>query len=101
MAHRSRWHGLNCEFAKLYQKGEYEEAEEMVQELIRIGERTFEREQPELATSLNNIGELYKARGDYQKAVIFRENSREHNIIHPGYTTKLPRSDGFLHEHSQ
>jgi tetratricopeptide (TPR) repeat protein len=45
----------------LYQQGQYSEA-------TKVAEETFEPDDPDVATSLNNLAELYYAQGGYAEA---------------------------------
>ena len=48
--------------------GDYAKAEPLFQEALRIRQKFLGPEHPETATSLHNLGELYKAMGEYAKA---------------------------------
>ena len=53
---------------ELYEQGKYEEAIPLAEKLVVLTKKVKGEEDPETATSLNNLAELYKAMGDYAKA---------------------------------
>ena len=59
---------LNQQALQLYNEGKYSEAIPLVQRAIAIGEKVLEREHPAVATSLNNLAQLYQAQGNYTQA---------------------------------
>ena len=59
---------LNQRIPKLYQQGKYEEAIPLAEKLVVLTRRAKGEEDPDTATSLNNLAELYQAMGDYAKA---------------------------------
>lgn len=52
----------------LKKQGRYEEAESFYQQALRIRERWHDTNHPEVANSLNNLAELYKAQQKYEQA---------------------------------
>jgi tetratricopeptide (TPR) repeat protein len=59
---------LNQQVLKLYQERKYQEAVPIAERLLAIRKRALGSEDPDTATSLNNLGALYVAMGDYPKA---------------------------------
>ena len=60
---------LNNFLAWLYQgQGRYAEAESLYKQSLVIFEKALGPEHPDVAQSLNNLGELYRAQGKYSKA---------------------------------
>ena len=52
----------------LYQQGQYSEAAEAAEEALKVAEKTFEPDHPDVALSLNILGELYYVQGKYAEA---------------------------------
>ncbi len=67
-AQQGRWEELNVRVRSLYQQGKYSEGIPAAQEALRVAEATFGPEQVNVATSLNNLAELYNAQGKYAQA---------------------------------
>ncbi|MCV3215450.1 tetratricopeptide repeat protein [Plectonema radiosum NIES-515] len=59
---------LNKQVIELYNAGKYNEAIAPAERAIEISEKVLGKEHPDVATTLNNLAELYKAQGRYQKA---------------------------------
>src|SRR3972149_4631639 len=64
----SLWNELNAKFTKLYQQGQYAEALMVAEEAVKVAEKTFGKDHPNTATSLNNLAKLYYAQGKYDEA---------------------------------
>ena len=64
----SIWNELNTKCTKLYQQGQYPEAQKISEEAIEVAETTFGKDHPNTATSLNNLAELYRTQGKYAEA---------------------------------
>jgi CHAT domain-containing protein/Tfp pilus assembly protein PilF len=67
-AQQARWKELNTRVQDLYRQGKYAEATSVAQEALRVAGATFGPEHPDLARSLNNLAELYRAQGKYAEA---------------------------------
>ena len=52
---------------KAYERGDYAEAETQIKAAVKNAEG-FEPEHPQLATSLNNLAEIYRTQGRYAEA---------------------------------
>lgn len=59
---------LHQQVIKLYREGRYKEAIPIAEQALAIREKSLGPEHPDVATSLNNLAELYRALGDYPKA---------------------------------
>ncbi|MGI8503605.1 MAG: tetratricopeptide repeat protein [Hassallia sp.] len=59
---------LNKQVIELYNAGKYSEAIAPAERSVGISEKVLGKEHPDVATSLNNLAELYKAQGIYEKA---------------------------------
>jgi CHAT domain-containing protein/Tfp pilus assembly protein PilF len=68
LAQQERWKELNDRTAELFQQGKYAEAIGVGEEAVRVAEATFGPDYPYVATSLTNLGVLYKTVGDYVRA---------------------------------
>ena len=61
------WHELIGKANTLYQQRRYREAENIYKEAIKVAEDTFGSDHPNVATSLNNLAELYISKGNYSE----------------------------------
>lgn len=61
------WDILNQDVVDLYQAGKCDRARPIAQKALAVAERTFDSDHPNVATSLNNLAELYGQRDDYVK----------------------------------
>jgi len=59
---------LNADVKRLYREGKYAEATQIVIRLLANLEKTLGPEHPQVATSLNDLAELYRAQGRYSEA---------------------------------
>src|SRR6202035_3108035 len=59
---------LNQQVQTLFEQGKYQEAVPLAEKAVEIATRVRGPEDPETATSLNNLAELYQAMGQYAKA---------------------------------
>ena len=59
---------LNQQVQTLYQQGKYQEAIPLAEKAVELAKRVYGPEQPNTATSLNNLALLYWATGEYAKA---------------------------------
>jgi tetratricopeptide (TPR) repeat protein len=62
------WDTLNREAMDLYRAGKYDRAVVVAQKALQVAEQNVGPDHPDVATSLNNLGELYRTQGDYAKA---------------------------------
>ncbi len=66
-AQGGQWNTLNAAGIEAYQRGGYAEAEKHLAAALKEAEG-FGPQDPRLATSLNNLAELYRAQGRYAEA---------------------------------
>src|SRR6266853_439444 len=59
---------LDARVAELYEEGKYAEAIPWAQEAIRMAEKSLGPDHPEVAASLNNLAEIYRALGKFTEA---------------------------------
>jgi tetratricopeptide (TPR) repeat protein len=59
---------LHQQVTKLYQQGKYAEAIPLAQRELAIRKQLHGENHPDVATSLNNLAELYRAQGRYTEA---------------------------------
>src|SRR5258705_5809012 len=62
------WKKIKHEVMSLYGQGRYQRAVVVAKEALRIAEQTHGPDHPNVATSLNNLAELYQAQGQYVQA---------------------------------
>jgi tetratricopeptide (TPR) repeat protein len=62
------WNTLNQEAAKLYRQGKFDRAILVAQKSLEVANANVGPDHPNVATSLNNLAELYRTQGDYTKA---------------------------------
>ena len=62
------WDILNKEVLELYRQGKYDRAVVVAQKALEVAEENVGPDHPDVATSLNNLAELYRTQGDYAKA---------------------------------
>jgi tetratricopeptide (TPR) repeat protein len=67
-AQEARWNELNAQVVQLLQQGKYAEAIPLAQESLRVAEATFGAQHPNVATSLDNLAELYRKQGRHSDA---------------------------------
>src|SRR3990170_937902 len=68
VAQQERWDGLNQQLAELYRNGRYEEGIPVAQQALRVAESTFGPTHFSVATSLNNLAEMYRLLGRFDEA---------------------------------
>ena len=68
---------LNVLSVALVGLGKYDEATPYLEESLRVIEEVFGREHGNYATTLNNLGSIYKLQGNYDKAISLFEESLE------------------------
>ena len=67
LAQQTQWEKLNGAGMEAYERGRYAEAEKLWLAALKEA-KTFVGDDPRLATSLNNLAELYRAQGKYAQA---------------------------------
>lgn len=68
---------LNQQVLDLYAQGDYQEAIPLAQEVLAIREQALGPDHPVVATSLNNLAEMYRGQGQYAKAEPLYKRSLE------------------------
>jgi tetratricopeptide (TPR) repeat protein len=77
---------------ELYGQGKYREAIPLAQQLVELDQKDLGSEDPDTATALNNLAELYRLAGDYAKAEPFCSEAlriREKVLGHEALGTAL------------
>jgi len=59
---------LNEQAVQLYKQGEYQKATELLEQVVKLAIKRFGPDHPDVATSLNNLAELYRSMGRYTEA---------------------------------
>ncbi|GJL61086.1 MAG: hypothetical protein NPIRA03_39430 [Nitrospirales bacterium] len=92
---------LNQTAHYLYERARYTGAEPLFQRALAIQEQDLGPTHPDVATSLNNLGELYRSQGQYadaeplyQRALAIREEAL--SPTHPDVATSLNNLGGTL-----
>ena len=62
------WRILNQEVTGLYRAGKYDRAVNVAKSALEVAEMNVGPYHPDVATSLNNLAELYRAQGQYAHA---------------------------------
>jgi tetratricopeptide (TPR) repeat protein len=62
------WKALNAKIVALHEQGQYKEATPIAEVALGIAEEVFGQSHPNVATSLNNLAELYRTQGKYAEA---------------------------------
>ena len=62
------WDILNREVMDLYRAGKYDRAVVVAQKALQVAQQNVGPNHPDVATSLNNLAELYRTQGNYAKA---------------------------------
>lgn len=57
------------------EQGKYTEAEQAYKEALQLNEESLGKQSFNYAVSLNNLGSLYAAKGEYPKSIEYLENS--------------------------
>lgn len=88
------WETLNQEVVKLRRSGQYDRALALAQSVLHVAEQKVGPSHPDVATSLNNLAELYRVQGYYaqaeplyQRALAITENALGPD--HPNVATIL------------
>ena len=64
----NEWDILNQEVMELYRTGKYDGAVVVAKKALKVAEKNVGPNHPAVATSLNNLAELYRAQGQYAQA---------------------------------
>jgi tetratricopeptide (TPR) repeat protein len=62
------WERLNDEVKSLYGQGHYDRAVVVAKKALQVAEQSAGTDHPAVATSLNNLAELYRTQGKYVQA---------------------------------
>ena len=62
------WKILNQEAMELYRTGKYDRAIVVAKKALEVAEKNVGPNHPDVATSLNNLAELYRTQGQYAQA---------------------------------
>ena len=62
------WSKLNDQVVAFFRQGQYSEAAEIAKEALRVAEETYGTNHRNVATSLNNLAEVYRVQGRYAEA---------------------------------
>ena len=62
------WDILNQETMELLRTGKYARAVVVAKQALQVAEQNVGPDHPDVATSLNNLAEIYRAQGDYARA---------------------------------
>ena len=62
------WDILNQEVMELWRTGNYDRAVTVAKKSLEVAEKALGPDHPDVATSLNNLAELYRAQGQYAQA---------------------------------
>ena len=62
------WETLNDEVMSLYRQGRYDRAVIVAKKALQVAEKAVGPDHPSVATSLNNLAELYHTQGQYAQA---------------------------------
>ena len=78
---------LNERAVQLYKQGEYQKAIELFEQVVKLAIDRFGPDHPDVATSLNNLADLYRAMGRYAEAEPLYQRSLEIREASSGPTT--------------
>ena len=62
---QDEWNILNNETIELLNKGKYDSAKVLAQQAIKLAEKTFGSDHPNVAKSINNLGTVYHKQKKY------------------------------------
>ena len=62
------WDILNDEVMELYRTGKYDRGVVVAKKALEVAEQNVGPDHPDVATSLNNLAELYRTQGQYAQA---------------------------------
>ena len=74
-AQGTEWETLNEEVGSLYKQGHYDRAVVVAKKALAFAEESVGRENPAVATSLNNLAVLYDTQGQYAQAELLYTRS--------------------------
>lgn len=96
LAQEPLWHVLNAKVKELSQQGDTRGAVKVAEEALEIAKRTFSPDDAQVAMSLNNLAELYKAQGKHYEANRLYEQALDHPepTKHLNGLTQLYRAQG-------
>ncbi len=82
------WDALNQEVMALYHRGEYDRAVVVGKKALEVAEENVGPNHPDVATSLNNLAELYRTQGQYAQAepLYKRALAIEEKALGPNHT---------------
>ena len=63
------WEALNTEVLSLYRQGDFDRAVVIATKALQVAEQAMGANHPSVATSLNNLAEIYQTQGQYAQAV--------------------------------
>src|SRR5260370_18716613 len=67
-AQGAEWEELNREVMSLSRQGRYDRAVVVAKQALQVAEQALGPDHPNVATSLNNLAELYRTQGQYAQA---------------------------------
>ncbi len=67
-AQEALWKELDTKFNMLYERGQYSEAVRVAEDALKVAEKTFGPDHPDLAMSLNKLALLYLVQGKYAES---------------------------------
>lgn len=62
------WDNLNQEVMSLYKQGQYDQGVVVARRALKVAEKNAGKNHPDVASSLNNLAELYRTQGKYAEA---------------------------------
>src|SRR5208337_4246981 len=68
---------LNQRAIQLYERGEYQKATDIFEQVVELANKTLGPDHPGVATSLNNLADLYKKQNRYAEAEPLYKRSLE------------------------
>ena len=74
------WDTLNARVESLIQQAQYEDAVSVAKEALKVAEEKFGSDHPGVATSLNNLAELYRTQGQYAEAAPYPQRHTSYPI---------------------
>src|SRR2546427_3277759 len=100
------WDILIQEATELYRAGKYDRAVVVAKKALEVVQKNVGPDHPSVATSLNNLAELYRAQGQYAQAEPLYKRSlaiREKALgpKHPDVATSLNNLAVLYHTHDQ
>jgi CHAT domain-containing protein/Tfp pilus assembly protein PilF len=98
--------GLVAQYMALYRRGAYAEAIPLAERAVKLAEREFGGEHPNVATELNNLAELHRAQGQHAAAEpLYRRSlaidEKALGPEHPDVATSLNNLAGLYYTQGQ